>query len=514
MNAFDEHIQQQLNEHQSPVPPTAWENIAREQERRRRFAIWWWLPILLLMGGGAYFTWNRLANSNDKMIATKSADAAGQTTVPHTSPENKNRDVSTSPGASSASASQTPQKQSTADLMAPNPSDVEWNQNRQPEHATRKTNTIRRSNKGRLRASSNAPDMGEVGYADNQRDDHSSDVITSALALRARQHGKRNGRQTVQVTAADVEAITDIAEPVVSQVNPTEAAHSDQLISTHFDLIAIGRIKKSGLSVQRGNQSVPTLQIQPRAAKPSDSSRKWLLDVMAASLMPMTSGSSNWTLNRSMEAPLSRSSYQGKLLSIRRFPSLAFSVDVQRFLLPKWRLGAGLQYTQGREDNIWLGEEIKTTLTPVQRIVQLSGVPMLVRDTVEVIEIGIRRIASTSSYQLLSVPLFLEYDVLGGKKWNLSLDMGAYLHVYTKYNNSIAGNWTITDATGQTIQQDQQWGMDWFGGFRVSVEAAKRWRIFVAPVFRYNWQSSGSNGATTYQNNHLLSLGFGASWSL
>lgn len=512
MNAFDDHIQQKLNEHQSPVPNDAWENIAREQERRRRFAFWWWLPILLLIGGGAYFTWNRLANTNDKIAATKSADGAGQATVLQASPESNNRDVPVAPGALSPSPSQAPEKQSNADLTTSKPAESQWNQTRQPDQATRKANTIRRSTRGHLRASSHIPDVGELGAIDNQP--KASALDASALSPKAKQRIKRTGRQTGQVTTADVESITDIAEPVFSPINSTEVADADQLISADFDLLVVEKKRKSGSSIQRGNLSIPTIQIHPRVAKPSDSSRKWLLDVMAASLMPMTSGSFNWTLNRNVETPLSRSSYQGKLLSTRRFPSLAFSIDVQRFLLPKWRLGAGLQYTQGREDNTWLGEETKTTLTPVQRIVQLSGVPMLVRDTVEVIETGTRRIAATSSYQLLSVPLFLEYDVLGGKKWNLSLDMGAYLHVYTKYNNSIPGNWTITDAAGQSIQQDQQWGMDWFGGFKVSVEATKRWRIFVAPAFRYNWQNAGSNGAMKFQNNHLLSLGFGASWSL
>ena len=161
-------------------------------------------------------------------------------------------------------------------------------------------------------------------------------------------------------------------------------------------------------------------------------------------------------IKRTTVGNLSRSEYTADDISTNMDPSFSYTIALRKKIAAKggkWYAGIGVQYVQLKENIRLAGKEINTQYNVIKRLDNTGS--FLVDDTVATVTKGTRIINAVNSFQLISLPVFAQYQILQNKAWQLSVNGGLNFTVKKMYQNSIAGT-LVTDYTSAALANKKE----------------------------------------------------------
>jgi hypothetical protein len=219
------------------------------------------------------------------------------------------------------------------------------------------------------------------------------------------------------------------------------------------------------------------------------------------------------SVDRTTTIGMHKSEYKADNIKTQLQPSMMYSISVRKKINKRVHIGAGLQYGVIKEELTLSGKEINTEYRVVQRLENGSSGPFLRTDTVAVVTSGIRTIDAINSYRFFDIPLSLQYMLMEKPGLSLRLTAGVNLGLYSRYNNSIAGELQAVTSSGTLSKQQSTVRTEFFTGLRLSRPLFRGAEIFAEPYLRFN---AGKYANTVINNKsvHQVGMGIGLSFQL
>lgn len=472
---FDDIIKNKANSHESPVPPDAWDNIVKKKKKRRA-ALWWWGGAALLLLG--------LSTAGYFFIAPKKSVAVSEMKVPATPlPKPNNAAAGTTTIAKEQEAK--PVNNTSRQVVS------ETNNQGNDKNLSNSSGTF--TSKKKIAVS-----ITNAEAAANEQ----------VLYKPGKKSSKQKGRLSLQQTAPQPEE-----EIIISKKDNEEAA--EKTISNKKEKITVEDNNITTTAGIADKETAPAGKDDKKTAeapegktndkKENNSTKKhWFIEAMASPLLSSSTVEENIVFNRILTVNNSISVYNGKLVKTSIEPAVAFSLAVRRELNKKFSIGTGLQYLLLKENISIQGKETNTISTPVQRLI--NG--QLVADTVITVTEGTRSIDAVNSYQLISIPVFAQYNIVQKKQWSIGAVGGVYLNLSSQYQNEIDRNAAAPLTTGRT-EKNTGMGMDLFTSIRVGKRLGKRLEFFTMPSMRWNLTKYNIKNSLLNKNIRQAGVGFG-----
>lgn len=496
---FDDIIRDKANEHSAPVPPDAWDNIEKKK-KKRLFAFWWWgAGLLLLLGISGVWMY---ANKN-----TPSHSVADTTTVSKKdSPEAKATNSTGSSGTAQQQVS-SPTEYATGDTEKKEAEILAGN--------TGKTATIKGSTSAKatiLIADAEIGDDNRKSVSVSTGKNRKTDSRCKWKQQPASVNEPIDGEKTSNAIAGDLSATKDAVvteeKPVVitdkkntTAVNSSGAAVQPDSITTIAATTVDKPVKKDD-----SKNSIKEIKTQNKQSK----KQHWYLDAGCMPVVALQRYDVPVSFNRTLFLNNNLTQYNASLISTSIEPSVAFSLAVRKDISKKISVGTGFQYLLLKEKISISGKETTTTYSTVQRL--QNGV--FVTDTVATVQEGTRSIHAVNSYQLYSIPVFLQYCFLQGKQWNLSAAAGLYFNISAQYQNSINDNATAMLINSTHKEEGASLGYDLFTGIRLAKSFGNRLELFAMPSLRWSINNPVVKNSLINNTIHQAGLGIGITYRL
>lgn len=543
MSMFDDIIKEKADQHQSPVPPDAWDNINKEK-KRRRFAFWWFGLVLLIGSGAAYWYNNATAGNEKNLTQVRSGK-----TIPANVSKN---DLSAQPTNNNADETK---GRNIAEKNSLKYTAVETGNIADVEKSSAEKIIIEKHNKSTRNNSNNDHSQGETiilkqDLANGDRKETQTtarQIATRNKNLSVNYHNKQT-TISVQKIAAEKQTETTVAQKNIfgktksktrvksSQIDAAEEA-ADSTDKNIDNAIADDTSSKTGLknpvvvlqgtlkdtattlvtqhdTSKKTKTIIDTTQLRPRhmAIVRKIKTKSWFIEPAVTSLFPIENYDRSQQFNRTLFLNNTLTEFSGSLVSTKIDASVAFSLVLKKSIGKKAAIGAGLQYTQLTEHLVVSGDERTTSFELVQRLVNGTNGPELVTDTLRLVSEGKRTITATNRYQLLTLPMLLQYDLIRNKKWSLAAAGMAYINISSEYQNEIDRH-----SMAPLVNEDQLqsgFGLDLSIGCRVGKTLSDRLEIFAAPAFRWNVSPYNFKNNLINKSVRQAGLHFGLSYKL
>ncbi len=487
---FDDIIKNNANSHEAPVPPDAWDNIVKKK-RKRRFVFWWWTGAMILVGlaGGGYFFMNNQSYDtiaaadkiNDKQ-PVKSKESGQQ--QPTKKDESK--------------VQMLPVQESTAAVNVPANEirSAGGTNNKQPGVIYKKTKTS-------ITISSNGP-----GQYDNTAAKGKKNIQTTKGKLQTQQINPG----VDELVAANENKNTNIEKLAIAEVPGEEIKKED----TNQPTIAAEDKTGTGVEAEKKTNDTgspektgPLKKANTVAAK-QKKRKHWFFEAAVVPLIAASKYNENTSFNRTLAENNSVSVYKANLKNASIEPAVAFSLLIRREMNKKLAVGTGLQYMLLKENMSIEGREINTTYTIVDRLE--SG--QLIQDTVTTITEGTRAVDAVNSYQLFSIPVFVQFNFIQKPGWSVGAVGGFYFNISSNYKNEINNNSAAPLLVAPGTTNRSNIGMDLFAGIRVSKNIGKRLDLFAMPSMRWSLARYNIKNSLLDKNINNAGAGFGLCYKI
>lgn len=479
---FDDIIKGKANEHEAPVPPDAWDNIVKKK-KKQRFAFWWWGSAVLLLGlstAGYFF----ITGQQDKTIASVSQnkeskntneakeqmntlpDEQKEKTQSYLQQENTNVNIEAATGVASTNNSHKKQhdiiegKAKTTITISAN----------EPEEDK---SVIAKKTKGKLKAQQTDPSIDE-SIAGNEN------IKTNIKSLVVAEETKEEPgtEENKQVTIAAV--------PGEKSVPAEEEKKTDKTEKTE-------QVKKENTAAAK------------RKVK-----KHWLIEAAAIPLIASSHYNENIFFSRTLTLNNNQAVYKGRLTNASIEPSVAFSFLLRKELSNKIAIGTGLQYMLLKENIHIEGKETNTAVTVVNRLINGQLLP----DTLSTVTEGTRTVTAVNSYQLFSIPVFIQYNILNKRQWSLGAVGGFYFNISGNYKNEINRNAAAPLLAPPGTTNRSNTGMDIFAGIRIGKKLNQRFDVFAMPSMRWTLARYNIKNSLLDKNISQAGVGFGVCYKI
>jgi hypothetical protein len=465
-NSFDNSIKQKLEGHEAPVPADAWANIQKGKKRRRPWIFFWLLGGLLLCGGTAVFFLNDKNNQKDALPVTVNK---GNTLI------DANQKLPASNGLNNKLSSDT--NNITTDYAISN--DITAN-----DQSDKKTtaNAIIATNENVNTVGIRSGDaIAKRSSFKNKKDNKDlvkikdADDADETLSTGKKVISNTAGRFKMTIKAAEAEE-ENLAVNDIGKSDPAEmTASAEDILKDSIPVNFLsGELEKDSLPLAAAKQ-----QAGKKMPKPGIS-----IAFSLSPFSPLSNFDQPISIQRTIETSMNKAEFTATDISIRRQTSISFSALIKKGISAKAQAGAGLSYTVIKEYIKLKGEETNTVLSVVKR---LQNGNQLVNDTISVTSTGIRSIDAVNSYNFLSIPLSIQYQLSGSNGWELALQAGLDINLSSKYRNEIAGKLVPRYAPGNSAPvKNKSMGIGFNTGLYIGRGLGKRYIIFAAPYLQLN----------------------------
>lgn len=496
---FDDIIKNRANEHEAPVPPDAWNNIVKKK-KKRRFAFWWpsgALCLLLSLSSVGYFVLN---TKTDNAIAKKEENSNMQT-------EQKVKET--------ASATNETKKDHEAESILAS-------ENKGITTTTVEYDIAENSltNKPQpVTVAGNAKTT--VGIKNAVAEENELEVTGRNKKIKSIK-GKLKAQQTTPGIDENIQA--NIYNPVAEEEVEEETGREESKRATVETVPG----KKIALAEEEKKTSGTNNPEKPGLAKAEDAKKQeqtdkaktavakqkikkhWFIEAAAIPLLAASQYKENIPFNRTLAVNNSVLVYRANLTNASIEPAVAFSLLLRREVSKKITVGTGLQYMLLKENITIQGKETQTRFTVVDRLVNGRLVP----DTLTTVTQGTRAISAVNSYQLFSIPVFVQYSIIQKPQWSVGAVGGFYFNISSNYKNEINRNAAapLLPAPGTTNKSNT--GMDIFAGIRVSKRLSKRLDFFAMPSIRLSLAKYNIKNSLLDKNINQAGVGFGLCYKI
>lgn len=484
---FDDIIKNKANEHESPVPPDAWDNIVKKK-KKRRFAIWWWSTgILLLLGisiAGYYLS--------------EGADSNGSNEVVRGYPKGVELQKTTDAGLNETAVVD---KKNTQEEIDPN-TPITCEQTETANELNQKE-----SNQGK---------PGSIAINNNPK---ATITITNTEAGEENNHRnlkkewrKSKGRLLARQTSPGVEETAAVKVGENSNIHTTQEKEDLTMAETKNEKSLVVPDNKAVTAGEEKKTADPVKKeaVNQNTVKKQTSKKHWLIEASAMPLITSSNRDEKLAFTRTLSAGNNSTVYNGTLQKTSIEPAVAFSLAVRKEFSKKFSMGIGFQYLQLKENLSIEGKEINTTYTPVQRLVNGQLVP----DTVVTASEGTRSITAVNSYRQLSIPVFMQYSLIQKKQWNVSAVGGMYINISSSYQNEIDRNAVAPLLATPEAENNTNTGIDIFAGVRIDKTLGRRVGFFVLPSIRWNLTRYTVENSLVNRKINQAGVGFGVNYKI
>ena len=264
---------------------------------------------------------------------------------------------------------------------------------------------------------------------------------------------------------------------------------------------------KDTASVADSQQTIaetPAIKLKKRTGN-------WKVDIAVTPLISFQKNSPLQELKRTSNEGLVKREFIADKAATSLEPGIAFNIALRKKLNAKTHIGAGIQYAAFKEKVFLSGTETVTTSSIVKRLEKdNNGISYLVDDTVEAITTGQRTIRALNSYQTISLPVFIQTNLVQKRSYNIDLSAGIYFNLLRNYQNSINGTFTNTYTTGLKQGASQTaTGVDIFTSLRFSTPLRKNWSLFAEPMLRYSFLRNNTRNMINAKYIHQAGISLG-----
>jgi hypothetical protein len=498
---FDEHMKQQFDAYEPPVPVGMWDRIAEGRARRRRRPVGWWRPflLLLLLGGvltGSVIAWQHFSQTDRRVATTTSAvapvattkDAPGQETAPASTdgvspgspvtaatPAKVNDALSQSPAQPRSNLS--PGLSSTPIMDQPNPvTDAPLTLNSSKVLSAAHTTTARKDSPRRDRRSNRAAKANQIA---DYTEDRSNDPADEALMI--------NTLPTL--TSSESQGTTawvgNRFDSRIDRISPIVPGLPDLQPRLLADLILPG---------------CPKLEEDAAA-------NKTYLELYGGPDMATRS-------LRSFADSASTSYLQKRKESTRLQSAFSFGLRYTRVFSNGMSLRSGFNYSQINEKFTYTNpNDIRYIIivTPRQ-ITQPNGTVVTVYDSLRYVQSGTRKKVTYNRYRSIDIPLQLGYE-MGNGRWHTNISAGAIINLYSWQRGEVLDAngepVSITTGKGSAYGFKTNIGVGFLGSVSVYYKLNSRWRLLAEPYFRYNFSPMSNETLNVTQKYNVGGLRLG-----
>lgn len=489
--SFDDIIREKTKGYEAPVPADAWDNIVSGKKKKRRFVFAWWM--LALLGGGAVVLYNY---SNKDTAVNKEQTISRQSNPANNSSATGDTETITAQGTNNTNVA----ANSDNNVAENNPAPAETSAS--PGNSTTGNTTarfdIQTGNPGKSKRQTT---NNEDGFDISNNNPAKRKKIKTGNDGNVINNSVSQDQSTITVTTADAGKKATITDQPVINSNTTAG------IATAGSNNEIKNNRKDTASAADSQQTVA----ETAAIRLKKRTGNWKLDIAVTPLVSLQQNSPLQELKRtSTEGMVKREFIAGKTeTSIE--PGIAFNLALRKKLNAKTYIGAGIQYATFKEKVFLSGTETVTTSSIVKRLEKdNNGISYLVDDTVETITTGQRTIRALNSYQTISLPVFIQTNLVQKRSYNIDLSAGIYFNLLRSYQNSINGTFTNTYTTGLKQGTSQTaTGVDIFTSLRFSAPLRKKWSLFAEPMLRYSFLRNNTRNMINAKYIHQAGVSLG-----
>ncbi len=489
---FDDIIKGKANEHEAPVPPDAWDNIAKKK-KKRRFAFWWWSSALLLLLALSTVVYLLLNKENGNAIAKtdeansiKKQQKINEPQAPVNEIKKDNEAEATLPLANKDISATTEKNTIPAKDIG----------------AEQQRITITGKSKTKITTTNAVTGESEIKVAGSNK---------QIKKIKGKLKAQQTNGETEELIAVNNNEKTNDDRSIISteeKEEKTEIQDKEIIAIKPVDVKPAPVIEEKKTTAIEANKT-DNKKTNPTVAKKA-TKKHWFFEAGAIPLIAASHYNENSSFYRNHAVNNSVSVYKANLVNASIEPAVAFSLLVRREVNKKIAVGTGLQYMLLKENMSIEGKETKTTYAFVDRLVNGRLVP----DTVATVTEGTRTISAVNSYQLFSIPVFVQYSIIQKPKWTLDAVGGLYFNISGNYKNEINRNAAapLLAAPGTTNKSNT--GMDIFAGIRISKKLSKRLDLFAMPSMRWSLAKYNVKNSLLDKNINQAGVGFGLCYKI
>jgi hypothetical protein len=516
---FNDNIKQKADAHVAPIPPDAWDNIAKKKKRRLLPFYWWSLSSLLIVAG-LFFYFNGSKTKSTGLLAN-----------------NQHTQLSQS---ESTKINTTINKKVTQNKIVDSATNIV------KDKIDRYDN--KRSDEKRNDSVSNLSNVNNDITVENRIKPSSSRLVfkakmdmitTNAIAStdntddnnRAIKKYSTNKRLRLKTSSAEASSDPELMKEEANSTANTNVpkldnnANDNKTILTKENTLTegcnkliVGILTKPPIDSSSGalkkdialDKKKNPVQKNINAGK----SPSLILDFSITPFSPIQEYDVPQYVKRISIDNGSNTVYTTNAVKTSLQFSTAFGFGIRKNIGHRFMIGTGLQYAQINENITLSGTDSNTTYMPIQRLEVNSSGPYLVNDTISSTTTGLRVITATNSYQLYSIPVFIQYNFIDHPSFSLAITGGSYF-TFAQYHNSISGKLESVYAySPQPANEKNNLAIDLFGGIRATKKLYKNFLLFAEPSFRYNPSNYKLKNTFLNKNINQAGLSLGLSYKI
>lgn len=540
--SFDSIIKEKALGHEAPVPPDAWDNIRNRKKKKRPIIFWWFFALLILAGLGIYGIYESNTKADKQLADAK--PISNNNKENGTSADDKNVNTSSTVNTKVETIDSLVNKsadQVDAEKLTTQKSITQtFNENNtQP---TSKLKPISSTEKKINKAENKPSSTNNYLVGDRPVNDDINTGDKNVTAGYTNRINKKSNKQSLnrkkKITVENKKATeeddvwlatknkmksgmkTKVAIKAPDMVE--DKSDSDEMASSETNnkfTVAIPNNKKDSILTKDSSITKKKLAADTNVIvinKPSTPQKikkhKLFVDISTTPFVAVQQNPSLVSIKRTTITPLSKAEFTADEISNKVNPSFSYTIAFRKQINKKVSFATGLQYSKLKEDIHLSGTEVNTKYSVVKRL--NSTGTALVDDTVATVTNGIRIINATNSYDIVSIPLAVQYNLFENKLWSLSLNGGVYLNIKTIYKNNIQGELIPQYASGSSPRKKNTMATDLFAGIRLARTISKKWQLYAEPTLQFNLMKYNLPEMINYKFIHRAGITIGFSYQL
>jgi hypothetical protein len=514
-DSFDDIVRKKVLDHEAPVPPGAWEAIAQKKKKRKRYPLFWWITGVSLVAGIASLFY--IGQNGFKRDVTANERQNKQQPVNHSAlPVYEKEFADKNDKAGSGTAVETvgatsKEQEKVSSVIEANPV-MEKTGDRSLLSGPGKRSAVVT---GLVRDSVIENDAATSSAVSTQPGKGETELLSNEYS-----YSRSKAKKNIAESPGNAEPVLVNNERFdVSLNNETYFLSHDYFQSVkmvEFSTV----IKKIGMLPDTDSLLLSRIdsakneivEMIASARKKSLKREKWTFDISVTPFLPLQQNQPVLYIIRTSAGNMEKSEYKTDKIHTRLEPSVSYAIGIQRKINQRLKLGIGFQYAMIKEKVDLTGQETRTTYHEIQRLVNGSGGPQLILDTIATTSHGLLTIDALNSYRLLSIPVSVQYNLLHNQGWSLQLDGGLVATIAGNYHNKIQGKLVSFDSQGMhTSRHKRSNAFDLFAGLRFSKNCSS-FRLFAEPMLRYNLSGYDLDAMINRKSIHQAGLSVGITY--
>ena len=473
-NFFDKSVRKKLEGHEAPVPADAWANIQKGKKKKRPLLLVWLLAILLLGGGASVYYYSK--QEANELLAKKEGSLLQQNKI---LPADSNNLPAANAGASISTNDPSVKAGDNRDSGAKPVDNI--------NASTGQDNKLlAKVDAGEINQDQQAAVPSKKGKTNN-RQKNNAGIIAAVTSFsdnnETKNRSKRsagNGRQNIKISAPGVVAESTGTEWTAAE-NET-VLWKDSIHDAGATVNAVTAAEKTTGkdSVVNNDHKEPAAMAQKN--KPSQKKAGIEIGFGFSGFMPVGNQARLSSISRTMETDMHKAEFTADKISIRLQPSVGLDLTLYKAIAPRLKAGAGIRFQQVKEYIQLSGNEINTRYTLVKRLQN----NVLVDDTVATVSRGIRNIDAVNSYNFVSIPLSIRYQLMQRSYWMMDLQAGIDINISSRYSNSIEGQLQPQFNNPAGKKHNRSIGTGFNAGLMISRRAGRHYWLYASPYLQLN----------------------------